>query len=615
MSPVGLLLSDGRIVCYPLRALEHLSSSGERLSFDRVIVYDDGRLVSESEQGLFMCMPLNPPYVADDIVGYIDLSGTSATRSSETSMHSKPKRNGRQVDWYPSPETSRSLVGKRFERRENMGLLVFKVLDVSDRGFVKAEVTKYLDGTNYHTLSKPKTFTFAKFSELVNDGELVEVTSDRNDGMHGVREEMQIGQGAQNLDLVNDRFNEELGRLTEENAQSVILNLGMPSPLLLSVGIQNKPIRLYGNKVLKKAKKHGYSIEELVNLPQAVANPIAVFNNLGRDGNRSILTELRTEQGNILVTIDLGKGTTEVDFNIVSSVFGKADSKVIGWLNKGYATYINKRKALDDLRIPAPIAGAQDNQGLLSATKIVESFENPSIKQGPRYRGVDIITRQGQAIDYLYDLSFSEHPYIETGRSRTDEDYEEGDAEREQRLVLRPVYKVRENLSESENGYFDYDTLSEAEGVLRDPVRPEESSDYYTPSRELLLEFEPIWVDANGMEIDVEDRIVYDDVYYEGYELPEALSGLEYGILGVQNYDSAYEERQEKEAAITNGLNKSLSNALAGLSEEVDGRPVRIDASNAFKSKYSSIEVYDEETDNLVGRIQLRLATWSKYAP
>ncbi len=181
-------------------------------------------------------------------------------------------------------------------------------------------------------------------------------------------------------DLVNDRFNEELGRLTEENAQSSILYLGMPSATLLSAGVEPRRMKLYGNKVIKKMKKHGFALEELVNLPRAVANPIAVFNNLGRDGNRSILTELSTEQGNVLVTIDLGKGTTEVDFNIVSSVFGKADSKVVGWINKGYTTYVDKRKALDYLRIPAPIAGAQDNQGLLSATKIVEEFENPKLQ-------------------------------------------------------------------------------------------------------------------------------------------------------------------------------------------------------------------------------------------
>ena len=118
------------------------------------------------------------------------------------------------------------------------------------------------------------------------------------------------------LEEVNERFNEELGRLTEENKDKVVLSLGRPSDILLAAGVSEKPMKLYGNKVIKKMKKHGFALAELKDLPRAVADPIAVFDNIGREGNRSILTELRTEQGNFLVTVDLGKDAN-VDFNIV----------------------------------------------------------------------------------------------------------------------------------------------------------------------------------------------------------------------------------------------------------------------------------------------------------
>ena len=110
----------------------------------------------------------------------------------------------------------------------------------------------------------------------------------------------------------------------------------MPSAILLAGGVSDRPMKLYGNKIIKKMKKHGFRLSELRNLPNAVANPIAVFNNLGRDGNRSILTELKTANGNFLVTIDLGKGGDDIDFNVVSSVFGKGENKVINWIEKGY---------------------------------------------------------------------------------------------------------------------------------------------------------------------------------------------------------------------------------------------------------------------------------------
>lgn len=197
-----------------------------------------------------------------------------------------------------------------------------------------------------------------------------------NDGL-GVS----MSESASETDLedVNRRFNAELGRLTEENKDKVVLSLGRPSAVLLSAGVEDKPMKLYGNKVMKKMRKHGFALDELKDLPRAVADPIAVFDNIGREGNRSILTELRTEQGNFLVTVDLGKGLEDIDFNIISSVFGKRDNNVVDWINKGYARYINKEKALDYLHHSAPIAEALSNPKLDSAAKVVKEFENPKV--------------------------------------------------------------------------------------------------------------------------------------------------------------------------------------------------------------------------------------------
>ncbi len=156
-------------------------------------------------------------------------------------------------------------------------------------------------------------------------------------------------------------------------------------------------MKLYGNKVMKKMRKHGFALEELRDLPRAVADPIAEFNNFGEDGNRSVLTELRTQQGNFLVTVNIGKDA-DIDFNIVRSVFGKGDENVVDWINKDLATYINKEKALSFLsHQSAPIAATAANAGqseslssasqpgqqeidkLDTATKVVKDFANPII--------------------------------------------------------------------------------------------------------------------------------------------------------------------------------------------------------------------------------------------
>ena len=184
--------------------------------------------------------------------------------------------------------------------------------------------------------------------------------------------------GSTELDAVNRRFNEQLETLTEKNADSTVLQLGRPSDILRAAGIADKPLKLYGNKVIKKMKKHGFKLEELQNLPEAVANPIAVFNNYQKEGNRSILTELKTTNGNFLVSLDLGKGE-DVDFNIISSVFGKGTENIQDWINQGYTTYINKEKALNYLHHPALYAGNLSSQELSLATNIIKNFENPTL--------------------------------------------------------------------------------------------------------------------------------------------------------------------------------------------------------------------------------------------
>ena len=178
---------------------------------------------------------------------------------------------------------------------------------------------------------------------------------------------------------VNEAFNQQLGILTEDNKDKVNFSLGMPSAVLLSAGVPNKPMKLYGAKVIKKQKLHGFKLDELKNLPMAVADPIAVFDNYQREDNRSVLTELQTKDGNFLVSLNVGKNE-EIDFNIVATIFGKGDEKIADWFEKGYATYINKEKALNYLHHSAPIAEALSDSRLNTITKIVQNFENPNIE-------------------------------------------------------------------------------------------------------------------------------------------------------------------------------------------------------------------------------------------
>ena len=287
---------------------------------------------------------------------------------------------------------------------EKIGLKGFKGEDLSDNEL------RYVLWRSYENLkSGGKDTVFSAANDLTKQSEL-KVGEFAPDAKKTAPEE--------NAEEVNERFNNELGGLTADNADNVVLSLGRPSKVLLSAGVENKPMKLYGNKVIKKMRKHGFALEELRNLPRAVADPIAVFNNYGENGNRSILTELKTLRGNFLVSVNIGKGA-DVDFNIVSSVFGKGSGNVADWINKGYMTYVDKEKALnylhhsalravisDSSRLSsedpavlshqsAPIAATAANAEFSSAAKVVENFENPK----PESKN-DILFRDGDAKDY-----------------------------------------------------------------------------------------------------------------------------------------------------------------------------------------------------------------------
>lgn len=287
---------------------------------------------------------------------------------------------------------------------EKIGLKGFKGEDLSDNEL------RYVLWRSYENLkSGGKDTVFSAADDLAKQSELK--VGEFAPGAKKTAPE-------ENAEEVNERFNNELCGLTADNADNVVLSLGRPSKVLLSAGVENKPMKLYGNKVIKKMRKHGFALEELRNLPRAVADPIAVFNNYGENGNRSILTELKTLRGNFLVSVNIGKGA-DVDFNIVSSVFGKGSGNVADWINKGYMTYVDKEKALnylhhsalravtsDSSRLSsedpavlshqsAPIAATAANAEFSSAAKVVENFENPK----PKSKN-DILFRDGAAKDY-----------------------------------------------------------------------------------------------------------------------------------------------------------------------------------------------------------------------
>ena len=203
-----------------------------------------------------------------------------------------------------------------------------------------------------------------------------------------------LNDAGRDIDEVNARFNEQLSQLNENNSNSTILSLGMPNEILVSVGMPYRKIALYGNKLIKKSKEHGFDIQEVKDLPLHVSSPIAIFRG-SYDDSYAILANLDLKGEKTLVTIDVRKGEVQ-DLNLVTSVFGKKSKGVVNWINNGRLLYADREKTLDYLSSSAPIADATNNQELISATNIVENFKNPKI---PERKPLDSIANRTENTD------------------------------------------------------------------------------------------------------------------------------------------------------------------------------------------------------------------------
>ena len=240
------------------------------------------------------------------------------------------------------------------------------------------------------------------------------------------------------LQSVNKAFNKALDELTTENAQQSRLELGNPSVELLSVGVPNKPIILYGNKLLKKSHLHGFALKALHDLPLAIQHPIAIFQGSHPDSFATLLS-LQLNEHHVLASIEINK-KGEADFNIISSVFGKEDKGVVKWILDGKLLRVDKEKAQTYISASALHADATYKNELTSAAKIVESFDNPSIE-------VENL-REGDDISYAAAaLSEYNDPYVNMlGHGVRSKEQQQQFAERERQRMVARVGELAEHL-------------------------------------------------------------------------------------------------------------------------------------------------------------------------
>lgn len=200
---------------------------------------------------------------------------------------------------------------------------------------------------------------------------------------------------AEDMEEVNQRFNEELEQQIEGRLEKGhVYQLGRPSEFLRDAGIPDLPIEMPASQLEYKSTsgKHNYDLSEVINLPNAIAHPIATFAYGDSAKSQNILTVLEHNGENFLVGMFIRpkiKGNV-LEVNSIRNVFPKNGASIVKWINQGKLTNVDKEKLLhflDQQRtnladVAFVLPDEQVKQGsaeVSTATNIVENFENPKL--------------------------------------------------------------------------------------------------------------------------------------------------------------------------------------------------------------------------------------------
>ncbi len=206
------------------------------------------------------------------------------------------------------------------------------------------------------------------------------------------------------IDSVNERFNNELQQQIDNTLpKSHIYQLGKPSDILISAGIPDLPIELASKRLERKSNQdnHTFDLKDIINLPYAIQNPIAIFNSKTQIGSKVILTELSNGNKNYIVAIKavnkLVSGERRLEVNEIKSLYPKDTKQVIKWISQdNLLNWVDKEKADKFLNIPQSNSedDTQASNSLSSATKIIQNFENPTLRDGEIVSSIEDLTDQ-----------------------------------------------------------------------------------------------------------------------------------------------------------------------------------------------------------------------------
>lgn len=202
------------------------------------------------------------------------------------------------------------------------------------------------------------------------------------------------------IEEVNRRFNEQV-RKVEQGSSVGIISLGNPSEILLVSQIDNTELFIRESVLRQHMRKHGLTSTDLQNLPRAIQTPLMVYEWGEKAKSQVVVTGIEHGTQRITVAIKLERGGQHVEVNEVASVHGKDIERLLTDMNttktsfeKDNLKYIDKKRVVAWLNLTPPMGADVRTKQQLYATKIVQKFQNPPLKNQNVEESIEEVNRR-----------------------------------------------------------------------------------------------------------------------------------------------------------------------------------------------------------------------------
>lgn len=156
--------------------------------------------------------------------------------------------------------------------------------------------------------------------------------------------------------------------------------------------------------------KHDLTREQMLQLPEALHNPILIVDSATQAHSLAILTAIRTDEGNVLVALHLDKNTMRGTHHVIASAYGKkSGSMIVEQMKAGRTRFLNKKRALAwarSARLQLPgVASQKGKSNVLELEDVVKWKEDHGVSLSLSEGSPLAVSRGTQSLEVVHRIA------------------------------------------------------------------------------------------------------------------------------------------------------------------------------------------------------------------